>query len=377
MRATLLIAAIAVVILPAAAAPITGETTSQGHTGLPMDSLRLSALNPLERKTLNQNESLRRLETEIHLKNVDRTPVTDAHEGAIGVAITEYAANAGRSTKRDEVCSDWVRSPESYAIAYRHYKHMTDHNVSRATAATAAFDYKAIPLTDAQVATVIAAADAPSPPAINGPAVDGEMHHVENILGTANKGLLLDDIQFVFHSEDGQPISPSDKIVDDYIFATHRIAAISDDHPGGSLIKRDQIDDASGSKAYHNAYQHYQQETDRGASNVSAIAAASDQQSAPPTDAELDALAAFVQAPSPTFDVHVGDMKLHNVGEIVGAMDHGRSIDEIHQAFHNKDGEPVYLTDEEIDSAIAGYSMDVISDLGSPLGMIETRRPGY
>lgn len=54
------------------------------------------------------------------------------------------------------------------------------------------------------------------------------------------------------------------------------------------------------------------------------------------------------------------------MGEIVGAMSHGKSIDEIHQAFHSKDGKPVYLTDEEVDSAIRGYFMYAISDIGAP-----------
>lgn len=229
MRPTLLTAAIAAVILPVAAAPISDEITS-GHIRLPMDSLRLFALDPFERKSLNHIESLPRHENETHVKNVYPTSLTGAPVGAASHAIVAHAAVAGRS------------------------------------------------------------------------------------------------------------------------------------------IKRDRIDDASGSKAYHDAYQHYQQEADRGASDDSTIAAASDHPPTLPEDAELDALAALVQAPSPTFDVHIGDTELHNVGEIVGAMDNGKSIDEIHQAFHNKDGEPVYLTDEEIDSAVAGYSIDVISDLGQPLG---------
>jgi hypothetical protein len=53
------------------------------------------------------------------------------------------------------------------------------------------------------------------------------------------------------------------------------------------------------------------------------------------------------------------------VGDIIGAMSAGKSLDEIHQAFHSKDGKPVYLTDDEIDSAIGGYYMDASSDIGA------------
>jgi len=82
------------------------------------------------------------------------------------------------------------------------------------------------------------------------------------------------------------------------------------------------------------------------------------------TEAEADALVTSLQAPSPTFDVHVGDIEIHNVDEILGALSAGKSIDEIHQAFHSTDGKPVQLTDDEVDSAIGAYYINAVSDLG-------------
>lgn len=224
MRAAFVTAAIAAVVLPIAAAPIPGEVTSKGHIMPSMDTPRL--LKSQENKRLNQIVSVLRPETATHTKENNTISVTSAQVGAIGVAIDEYAANAGKSVKRDQVGSD----------------------------------------------------------------------------------------------------------------------------------------DAPGSKPYHDAYQRYRQEAER---NVSITAAASDNQPTLPTDAELEAIGALLQAPSPTFDVHVGDIELHDVGDIIGAMSAGKSLDEIHQAFHSRDGKPVYLTDDEVDSAIGGYYMDASSDIGA------------
>lgn len=250
--------------------------------------------------------SLNEIHRLFHSKYNDRPiNLTDTE---ISDAIVAHAAAAGRPVKQDQVRGDDARDPERNNMDYVYYQQMIDHNVSDALAATAAFDYQPTPLTDAQVATVIAAADAPSPPAFNGHAIDGEMHPVENIFKAAHEGLSLDDIYNVFHSEDDKLINQSDKIVDDYIRAVHDIDAVADDHLGGRLVKRDQIDDASGSKAYHDAYQRYRQEADRNVSKNSTTAAASDHQPALPPDAELEAMGALLQAPSPTFDVYVGDI---------------------------------------------------------------------
>jgi hypothetical protein len=76
----------------------------------------------------------------------------------------------------------------------------------------------------------------------------------------------------------------------------------------GKSVKRDQVgsDDAPGSNPYHDAYQRYRQKADRNVSKNSTTAAASDHQPKLPADAELEAMGALLQAPSPTFDVHVG-----------------------------------------------------------------------
>ena len=135
----------------------------------------------------------------------------------------------------------------------------------------------------------------------------------------------------------------------------------------GRSVKRNKVgsEDTSGSKPFHEAYQHYRQEVDRILAKNSTTA----------TDAELDALVALMQAPSPTFDVHVGDIELHDVGEIIGAMSlHGKSINEIHQAFHSKDGTPLYLTDNEIDGAITAHFNNAISDDGAPWSAESGRR---
>lgn len=127
-------------------------------------------------------------------------------------------------------------------------------------------------------------------------------------------------------------------------------------------------DDSSGSKPFHDAYQLYQQEVHR---RNSTTAAASDHQSTEATEAELDALVGIMQAPSPTFDITVGERRIHDVGEILGAMQAGKTLAEIKQAFHSKDGKPIYLTGDEVDSAIGAYFNNAISDEGAPLDGIQ------
>lgn len=227
MRAAFVTAAIAAVVISLAAAPIPGEIASKVQIMPSMDTSRL--LNSRESKLLDQIVSVLRPEPATHTKENYTISVTIAEAGAIGIAIAEYAANARKSVKRDQVRSDHARGPERYDIDDRHYEQMTDHNVSDALAATAAFEYPTS-LADAQVAAVIAAGEASSPPAFDGHTIETDMHQLENIFKAAHEGLSLDEIHELFHSfSDDDPINPSDEEVDDFIRAIHHIAAL-DDH---------------------------------------------------------------------------------------------------------------------------------------------------
>lgn len=227
MRAAFVTAAIAAVVLPLAATPIPGEGISKMLIMPSMDTSRL--LDSRDNKPLDQTVSVLRPEPATHVKENHTTSVNNAEVGVIGVAIANYTTNAGKSVKRDQVRTDYARGLERYDIDDRHYEQMTDHNVSDSLAATAAFEYPTS-LADAQVAAVIAAGEASSPPASDSHTIETDMHQLENIFKATHEGLSLDEIHELFHSFlDDVPINPSDEEVDDFIRAIHHIAAL-DDH---------------------------------------------------------------------------------------------------------------------------------------------------
>lgn len=67
----------------------------------------------------------------------------------------------------------------------------------------------------------------------------------------------------------------------------------------------------------------------------------------------------------------VGDGEIHDVGEILEAIVRDvKSLDEIKQTFHSKDGKLIYLTDDEIDSVIGTSCNNASSDEGTSIDCV-------
>jgi len=254
----------------------------------------------------------------------------------------------------------------------------TEHNITLAQFAvtTSNRDGWTIDITDAQVDAVIAADEAPleQDESLTWD-YDKEKRHTSHVYKTLNAGFSLSDIHILFHNIDGLPIRFSDEEVDAAI-AEHAANA-------ARIVKRDLESEVDcerhfpncGSLKFIKINQLFRAHNVSSAQRHAAIQTEDPRVPTELSDAQVDAI---VAADESSFNQHAANRKassdqdadgednapydfqqdVRHIKQIYRALNASFSLSEIHKLFHNKDGLPIMLSDQEVDAAIVAHAAD-------------------
>lgn len=259
------------------------------------------------------------------------------------------------------------------------WKRFREHNGTLAQFAVATSDRDgwSINITDAQLDAVIAADEAPDEqrdtPEDEGLSwdYDEEKRHIDHIYKTLNAGFSLSDIHILFHNSDGLPIRLSDASID-AAMAERAANAVR-------TVKRDFETDCErhfpncGSPRFIKINKLFRENNVSSAQRHAAMQTEDPQVPTELSDAQVDAI---VAADESSFDQDAADRKgssdqdadgedntpydfqqdVRHIKHIYRALNASFSLSEIHKLFHNKDGLPIMLSDQEVDAAIVAHA---------------------
>ena len=218
-------------------------------------------------------------------------------------------------------------------------------------------DFKYHPITEEQVQAVIAAASAPHklPPEIDLPDPKSyydpaEKHRLDNIYQVMNANFSLLEIHKLFHDENDEPIRLTDEQVDAAI-AAHS-SNITNLTKGG----RDRTNHTPILLPAESITQFLKYNVSWAHINSSTVTQRL--LTLPLIQREVDAIIAADSSPvrQNKSNSQSENMQRQHVYQIFRIMDAKLSLKEIRKLFHSEDGMPIFLTDEQVDMAIAGHT---------------------
>ncbi len=238
-----------------------------------------------------------------------------------------------------------------------------EHNGTLAQFAVATSDRDgwSINITDAQLDAVIAADEAPDEqrdtPEDEGISwdYDEEKRHIDHIYKTLNASFSLSEIHTLFHDSNGLPIMLSDGEVD---------AAIDAHFPAEAkaFIDCERHFPNCGSPRFIKINEKFEAHNVSAAQRHAAMQTEDPQVPTELSEAQVDAIVAADEASSDQ-DADGEDnapydfqQDVRHIKHIYRALNASFSPSEIHQLFHNKDGLPIMLSDQEVDAAIAAHA---------------------